>query len=127
MQPIALSQLRKRSQSNYYKDVQQFKADWQLMFNNARTYNQEGSWVYNDAEEMEKVFNATWDRVIVGSGLPGAPSGGDASYEAAFYDTALTPMEDEDARPPPPLKSRGSGRKNQVISDEEYLTPSDDD
>ncbi|KAI3622262.1 rsc complex subunit [Moniliophthora roreri] len=130
MQPIALSQLRKRSQSNYYKDVQQFKADWQLMFNNARTYNQEGSWVYNDAEEMEKVFNATWDRVIVGSGLPGAPSGGDgsaASYESASYESALTPMEDEDTRPPPPLKSRGSGRKNQVISDEEYLTPSDDD
>jgi ATP-dependent helicase STH1/SNF2 len=125
MHPIALSQLRKRSQSNYYKDVMQFKSDWQLMFNNARTYNQEGSWVYNDAEEMEKVFNAAWDRVVVGSGLPGAPSGGDGSATGSYED-ALTPMDDEDVRPPP-LKSRGSGRKNQVISDEEYLTPSDDD
>ena len=43
------------------------------MFNNARTYNQEGSWVYIDADEMEKVFNATWDKVIAGSDLPGAP------------------------------------------------------
>jgi ATP-dependent helicase STH1/SNF2 len=43
-----------------------------LMFNNAQTYYQ--SWVYIDAEEMEEVFNATWDRVIVGSGLPGAPA-----------------------------------------------------
>jgi len=104
--------------------VNQYKADWKLMFNNARTYNQEGSWVYNDAEEMEKVFNATYSRVIIGSGLPGAPSVGSAN--GSNPDSALTPMDDDD-RPPPPLKSRGSGRKQQVISDEEYLTPSDDE
>ncbi|KAL0057761.1 ATP-dependent DNA helicase Snf21 [Marasmius tenuissimus] len=75
-QPIALSQLRKRAQSNFHKDVNQHRADWQLMFDNARIYNQEGSWVYNDAEEMEKVFNAAWDCAIVGSGLPRAPLGG---------------------------------------------------
>ena len=45
-----------------------------LMFNNARTYNQEGSWVYVDAEEMEKAFNAAFAKHIVGSDLPGAPS-----------------------------------------------------
>lgn len=46
------------------------------MSNNARTYNQEGSWVYIDAEEMEKVFNAAFERVITRSGLPGAPAVG---------------------------------------------------
>ncbi|KAG7090792.1 hypothetical protein E1B28_009876 [Marasmius oreades] len=125
--PIALSHIRKRSQSNYYKDVNQFRADWQLMFNNARTYNTEGSWVYNDAEEMEKVFNGAWDRAVVGSGLPGAPVGGGSNDSAGSYESALTPMDDEDVRPPPPLKPRNSGRKTQVLSDEEYLTPSDDD
>ncbi|KAJ3849296.1 SNF2-family ATP dependent chromatin remodeling factor snf21 [Lentinula lateritia] len=125
-QPIALSQIRKRSQGNFYKDVLQYKSDWKLMFNNARTYNQEGSWVYNDAEEMEKVFNAAYDRVINGSGLPGAMSTASGSgSNAGSYDSALTPMDD-DERPPPPLKSRSSGRK-QVLSDEEYLTPSDDE
>ncbi|KAJ4499360.1 SNF2-family ATP dependent chromatin remodeling factor snf21 [Lentinula lateritia] len=125
-QPIALSQIRKRSQGNFYKDVLQYKSDWKLMFNNARTYNQEGSWVYNDAEEMEKVFNAAYDRVISGSSLPGAMSTASGSgSNAGSYDSALTPMDD-DERPPPPLKSRGSGRK-QVLSDEEYLTPSDDE
>ncbi|KAK7064785.1 chromatin structure-remodeling complex subunit snf21 [Favolaschia claudopus] len=119
--PIALSHLRKRGSGAYYKDVQQYRNDWTLMFNNARTYNQEGSWVYVDAVEMEKVLDATFKRLTVGSGLPGASGSGGGS--SASYDSALTPM-DEDDRPPPP--SRGRSRR-QVISDEEYLTPSDDD
>lgn len=42
------------------------------MFDNARRYNQEGSSIYVDAEEMQKVFDATFNRLAVGSGLPGA-------------------------------------------------------
>ncbi|KNZ78207.1 Chromatin structure-remodeling complex subunit snf21, partial [Termitomyces sp. J132] len=122
--PIALSHLRKRANSTYYKTVQAFKDDWKLMFDNARTYNQEGSWVYVDAEEMEKVFNATFDQVMTGSGLPGAPAATGNGSASGSYDSALTPM-DEDERPIP-SRSRSAGRK-QVISDEEYLTPSDDD
>jgi len=93
------------------------------MFNNARTYNQEGSWVYIDAEEMEKVFNATFERVTAGSGLPGASAGGGGGSMDS-YDSALTPMDDDER--PPPTRSRSTVRK-QVISDEEYLTPSDDE
>ena len=122
-QPIAMSHLRKRANSGHYKTVQAYRDDWKLMFNNARTYNQEGSWVYIDAEEMEKVFNSAFERVFVGSGLPGAPVGGTGSVSGS-YDSALTPM-DEDERPPP-ARSKSASRK-QVISDEEYLTPSDDE
>lgn len=126
-QPIALSHLRKRANSNYYKNVQAYKDDWMLMFNNARTYNQEGSWVYVDAEEMEKVFMATFNRVMTGSGLPGAPAAPTSAPQpgstSGSYDSALTPMEEDQ---PPPVRGRSAGRK-QVLSDEEYLTPSDDD
>lgn len=127
--PIALSQLRKYAKSNYYRNVNAFRDDWRLMFNNARTYNQEGSWVYVDAEEMEKVFNATWDRVIAGTDLPGAPpapsttTGGGSGSATGSYASALTPMEEDG--PPPPTRGR-SGSRKQVLSDEEYLTPSDD-
>jgi ATP-dependent helicase STH1/SNF2 len=114
-----LNQLRKRYTSNYYKTVTAFRDDWRLMFDNARTYNQEGSWVYVDAEEMERVFDATYERVVEGSGLPGAEGGGLASYEGA-----LTPMDEDE----PPLPSRNrTGARKQVISDDEYLTPSDDE
>jgi ATP-dependent helicase STH1/SNF2 len=135
-QPIALSVVRKRASSNFYKSVLAFRDDFRLMFNNARTYNQEGSWVYIDADEMEKVFNAAWDKVIAGTDLPGAPQhfsatapsgagGGGGGSATGSYASALTPM-DEDERPPPPTRGRSAGRK-QVLSDEEYLTPSDDE
>ncbi|KAF7437300.1 hypothetical protein PC9H_004139 [Pleurotus ostreatus] len=124
--PIAIAQLRKKINSGQYKTVQMFKDDWQLMFNNARTYNQEGSWVYVDAEEMEKVFKASFDRVMVGSGFPGAPEAGSGSNGLAdMYEAALTPMDDDD-RPPPPTRGRSAGRK-QIVSEDEYLTPSDDE
>ena len=43
--PIALSHIRKRINSHQYKTVTAFRDDVRLMFTNARTYNQEGSWV----------------------------------------------------------------------------------
>ncbi|KAG1908583.1 Bromodomain-containing protein, partial [Suillus fuscotomentosus] len=51
--PIALSTLRKWGSTGYYKSITHYKEDWKLMFNNARMYDQEGSWLYIDAEEME--------------------------------------------------------------------------
>lgn len=139
--PIALSHMRKRISAHQYKTVTQFRDDARLMFSNARTYNQEGSWVYIDAIEMERVFNNVFQRAVIGSGLPGAdavvpaPSppgvargapeaaGAGAGAAAGGMDEALTPM-DEDERPVlPKLKS---GRK-QIVSDDEYLTPSNDD
>lgn len=91
------------------------------MFNNARTYNQEGSWVYNDADEMEKLFDSVFERVVAGTDLPGAPPKSIGSGSAA-YDSALTPMDD-DERPAP----KGKNGRKQVLSDDEYLTPSDEE
>lgn len=118
-QPIAMSTIRKRITSNYYKSVLDFREDWRLMFNNARTYNQEGSWVYVDADEMEQIFNATFERVIVGTDMPGAPPAPGAASGA--YD-ALTPMDDDERLP-----SKSKNGRKQVLSDDEYLTPSDDE
>lgn len=117
--PIAMSHLRKRAQTNYYKDIQQYRDEWRLLFNNARTYNVEGSVVYNDADEMEKIFNELFDRLTVGTNLPGAAPGTAAS-------SIPTPGEDEDK----PVPSRRVGRTNskQILSDDdEYLTPSDEE
>ncbi|KAI8093601.1 SNF2 family N-terminal domain-containing protein [Halteromyces radiatus] len=51
--PIAMKIINKRIHSPYYKTIQQFRADFDLMFDNARTFNEEGSFVYEDADEMQ--------------------------------------------------------------------------
>ena len=89
------------------------------MFNNARTYNQEGSWVYVDADEMEKVFNTTFDRAIAGTDLPGAPPSVVASTS---NDVVMSPAEDHK-----PLPKGKHSRKQVRSDDEEYLTPSDEE
>ena len=54
-QPISMSCIRKKIKSNKYINLEQYRADWLLMFNNAMTFNEEGSIVYNDALVL-KVF-----------------------------------------------------------------------
>jgi ATP-dependent helicase STH1/SNF2 len=51
--PIAMDTIKKRIKTNYYKSVKQFRDDWNLMFNNARTFNEEGSQVFIDADKMQ--------------------------------------------------------------------------
>lgn len=116
-----MATIRKRITANTYKVATDFREDWRLMFNNARTYNQEGSWVYTDADEMEKVFDDNFERVVAGTDIPGAPPKSVASGSVA-YDGALTPM-DEDERP----MVKGKNGRKQILSDDEYLTPSDDE
>ena len=95
------------------------------MFVNARTYNQEDSWVYVDAVEMEKVFESSFARVLAANpDVPGAPGygmGGGGGVE-----DALTPMAEDEPGPSvrPGMRKSNSRR---VVSDEEYLTQSDDD
>lgn len=117
-----MSHLRKRAQTNYYKDVQQYRDDWRLMFRNARTYNMEGSLVYIDADEMEKVFNEVFNRLTIGSGLPGA----DPAPSGPSTASASTPM-DEDDKPGPARRNSGRNSKQILSDDDEYLTPSEDD
>jgi len=66
-----MSHIRKRGAGNYYKTVQAYAEDWRQMFANARQYNTETSWVYKDAVELSKVFEAVFERETAGTDLPG--------------------------------------------------------
>lgn len=41
------------------------------MFANAKLYNQEGSWVWVDADELQKVFDEAYENFCAHSDLPG--------------------------------------------------------
>ncbi|KTW30206.1 hypothetical protein T552_00684 [Pneumocystis carinii B80] len=55
--PIALNKIKKRLDNSYYTSLDDFKADFHQMFENARTYNEEGSMIYDDANALEDVLN----------------------------------------------------------------------
>ncbi|KAI8356857.1 SNF2 family N-terminal domain-containing protein [Mortierella sp. GBAus27b] len=58
LRPIAMDIIKKRMRSSHYKTLGQFRDDFHLMFQNARTFNREGSWVYVDSERLEVMTNS---------------------------------------------------------------------
>ena len=52
--PIALDNIKRKAKRKKYKNVDQVLADLELMFENAKTYNEEGSDVYDAAVELQK-------------------------------------------------------------------------
>ncbi|KAG0146515.1 hypothetical protein CROQUDRAFT_62810 [Cronartium quercuum f. sp. fusiforme G11] len=67
--PIAMRQISKNIQ-NKYKTLKQFKDDVHLMFNNARTYNETGSYVYVQADELQDYFDHVFDCLVDENGKP---------------------------------------------------------
>ncbi|CAG8447537.1 3402_t:CDS:10 [Dentiscutata erythropus] len=71
--PIAMDTIKRRVKTNFYQSAAQFRDDWHLMFNNARTFNEEASTVYNDAEKLQEVFDETFEELCPGGQI--LPSG----------------------------------------------------
>lgn len=55
--PVALDTIIKNSKKGVYKTLDEVKQDLQLMYDNARFYNEEGSWVYKDANMLNEFTN----------------------------------------------------------------------
>lgn len=53
LRPIALDGIKKKIASGSYKTLESFEDDFELMFENAKQYNAEGSDVYMDAEDLQ--------------------------------------------------------------------------
>lgn len=54
--PISMNMIKKRIHSTYYRTIAQFRDEFHLMFNNARIFNEEDSFVYEDADEMQVIY-----------------------------------------------------------------------
>ncbi|EGV65201.1 hypothetical protein CANTEDRAFT_120341 [Yamadazyma tenuis ATCC 10573] len=55
--PVSINQISKNLKSNKYFDISEMKQDLLTMCSNAKTYNEEGSWIYTDADTIEQVVN----------------------------------------------------------------------
>ncbi|KAH6918917.1 hypothetical protein BKA70DRAFT_1214696 [Coprinopsis sp. MPI-PUGE-AT-0042] len=63
--PISLADIRANIAAGSYQDVEAFKADMRLLFENAKAYYRRNSWMYAAAAgEMEQVFKSYSDKVL---------------------------------------------------------------
>ncbi|OLL26118.1 Chromatin structure-remodeling complex subunit snf21, partial [Neolecta irregularis DAH-3] len=90
-EPIAMDKIKKRAKSGFYKDVQLFRQDFDLMFNNARTYNEEGSFVYNDANALEALLKQKLDELAPGGFVAPVALSANASESASPESSARFP------------------------------------
>jgi ATP-dependent helicase STH1/SNF2 len=86
--------------------------------------SQEDSWVYQDANEMQKVFEEVFLRETAGTDMPGAEPLNSANPIHPGNTSPLSAADDDE--PAPRLPGHKSLRRASV-SDEEYLSGSDDD
>ncbi|GJJ78572.1 hypothetical protein EMPS_10931 [Entomortierella parvispora] len=56
LRPIAIEDIERKIKKDGYPNMEAFEKDMNLMFLNAKTYNVEGSAVYLDADELQRLF-----------------------------------------------------------------------
>lgn len=52
--PIAINDILRKCRAKLYTNLHEFRDDWKLMFQNAKTFNGEGSWVVQDGISLQK-------------------------------------------------------------------------
>jgi ATP-dependent helicase STH1/SNF2 len=132
-QPIAMSQIKRKFVQPLY-GLHALSADLKLLWNNARTYNTEGSWVYNAAEEMESYFDKRFaeevDKFPSGNAANGNGTGNGDSTEGT------TPAQSGQSTPMykgPSIGTKiklnlgGASRRNEVVESEASGGDDDDD
>ncbi|KAG8931907.1 hypothetical protein FRC01_000597 [Tulasnella sp. 417] len=119
--PISIAQIRRKSSGATYKDIEAFANDWRLLFDNARRYNKEGSWVYNDADEMQKVFESTYRRLAASFDTNGGGGTNVGSVASSSAPVSVPVSDDEDV----PVR-KAAARRGRVQSDSEESWQGDD-
>jgi ATP-dependent helicase STH1/SNF2 len=142
--PICMKQIKKKIDKDANYTLSAFKADMHLLWDNARMYNVEGSWVHNAAEDMQEHFDKAWQEEVdsrqggggvggggVASAVPGglAGSGGAGGGDSTATGSAVNSGTSTPMYKPPDMASKGIGkiklnmgqskRREMVVPDEE--------
>jgi ATP-dependent helicase STH1/SNF2 len=128
-QPIAMSQIKRKFGQPQY-GLQALSADLKLLWNNARTYNTEGSWVYNAAEEMESYFDKRFAAEIVNfpSGSGNGTNGDNTEVTTPAQSGQSTPMyKGPSVGTKIRLNLGGASRRNEVVESDNEPSGGDDD
>jgi ATP-dependent helicase STH1/SNF2 len=92
LKPICLDQIKKKISTWKYETLDENVADFRLMFNNARTFNDESSIVYRDANLMEAAFNEKFAEMT----SAGGPQQSESSLALNDYMPMVKQNQDSD-------------------------------
>lgn len=84
--------IKRRIDNRSYREAYLARNDIHQMVLNAKTYNQEGSWVWNDAVELQKAWDKAYAEHVVGTDLPGVDGPGDPLPTDGEAPSALFPV-----------------------------------
>lgn len=87
--PICMKQIKRKIDKDPTYTLPTFKADMHLLWDNARTYNTEGSWVYDAADTMQEAFDKLYDEQVNGGA---ASSGVQSGFTSQGGSGTSTPM-----------------------------------
>ncbi|KAF8625192.1 hypothetical protein AX15_005497 [Amanita polypyramis BW_CC] len=62
--PIALEDIKKQLDNNAYQSLEVVRADFELCFTNAKTYNMKESEIWKDAKDLLKLVNKTYEKMV---------------------------------------------------------------
>jgi len=111
-QPIALDQIKEKLANSAYKSETELATDMELLFSNAKHYNQEDSQVYEDAVALQRIFITKLKQFQKGKLKPKkANEGNDEAIEEDDDETprrrAKKKLANDDPNAPPKKETRG--------------------
>ncbi|KAJ6609377.1 Bromodomain-containing protein [Mycena sp. CBHHK59/15] len=62
--PIGLEDIRKQLESGHYPTLEAVRQDFELCFENAKSYNMKDSDIWKDAKELLKLTNKTYNKMV---------------------------------------------------------------
>ncbi|KAJ7109887.1 Bromodomain-containing protein [Mycena epipterygia] len=62
--PIALEDIKKQLESGVYPTLEAVRQDFELCFENAKTYNMKDSGIWKDAKDLLKLANKTYNKMV---------------------------------------------------------------
>jgi ATP-dependent helicase STH1/SNF2 len=94
-----MKQIKRRIDKDPTYSLATLKSDMHLLWDNARTYNQEGSWVFDAADTMQEEFDKMYDDIVAaaasssagpsGNAGPSGPTGGEGSQVPSGSSTPM--------------------------------------
>lgn len=76
--PICMKQIKRKIDKDPTYSLPTLKTEMHLLWDNARTYNQEGSWVYEAADQMQEAFDEMYEAETASIASASAPAGNGA-------------------------------------------------